>query len=55
MTRDLIREEFSELTVELDEINRVILSFPTQDEADRAYFVIKNALELGLPIQIRTR
>lgn len=55
MTRDLIREEFAG-DVKVEQVcEEVRLKFPTIADANRAAFVIKNALELGLPIQIRTR
>lgn len=59
MTRDLICEEFEQVTVEQNCNPRkgygVTLYFQDEVSADRAYFVIKNALELGIPIQIRCK
>jgi hypothetical protein len=54
-TRDLIKEEFAEIDVTVSEYRPLVtLHFADMDAANRAYFVIKNALELGIPIQIRT-
>ena len=54
MATDLIREEFQELTVVRQTNSTIGLVFGSQTEADRAYFLIKNSVDLGFPIQIRT-
>ena len=51
-TRDLLCEDFE--TVSVGRVGRdVLLRFDDEEAAQRAEFVIKNALELGLPVQIR--
>lgn len=53
-TRDLIVEEFQDIHVAAWQ-NSVTLYFADDATANRVYFSIKNALDLGLPVQFRTK
>ncbi len=52
--RDLRVEQFSGITVTW-EGDSVRLQFPSPADAQRAAFLLKNALELKLPIQFRVQ